>query len=149
MVGRDNPRRLLGVVRRNDIVRAYEVGALRREEARQRAEMNSKIRDTRAAFIDVPQAASGAAPGKTVAELHLPRAAVLVYLRRGNDLVIPRGNTQLQCGDLVTALCERESIEAVQSELRQWYQAAPDAHEKAPQSPSPDAHKTNGGRGTT
>ena len=38
VVAREDPHRLLGMVRRSDIVRAYEVGALRREEARYRAE---------------------------------------------------------------------------------------------------------------
>lgn len=38
VVSREDPRWLVRVVRRNDIVRAYEVGALRREEARRMAE---------------------------------------------------------------------------------------------------------------
>jgi len=46
VVACDNPRRLVGVVRRNDIVRAYEVGVVRREEARQRAEASLNTCDT-------------------------------------------------------------------------------------------------------
>ena len=34
VVSRENPRKLVGMVRRNDIVRAYEVGATRQEEGR-------------------------------------------------------------------------------------------------------------------
>lgn len=113
VVAREDPCRLLGVVRRNDIVRAYEVGALRREEARHHAERTRAVSDARAEFVDVPLAADSPAIGKTVAELGLPRAAVLVSVRRGRDLLIPRGDTRLQVGDVVTALCEREYAEQV------------------------------------
>src|SRR4030042_1883575 len=96
VVARDDPHHLVGVVRRNDIVRAYEVGAMRREEARRRAEAPRAISDTRAEFVDVPLAPGSCAIGKTIVELGLPRAAVLVSIRRGQELVIPRGDTCLQ-----------------------------------------------------
>ena len=57
------------------------------------------------------------AVGKAVAELDLPRAAVLVSIRRGHELVIPRGDTRLQAGDVVTALCEREVIAQIKAVL--------------------------------
>lgn len=117
VVARDDPRHLVGVVRRNDIVRAYEVGALRREEARRRAETIRAISDAHAEFIDLPLAPDSHAIGKTVAELDLPRAAVLVSIRRGYELLIPRGDTRLQAGDVVTALCEREYTEQVRAAL--------------------------------
>ena len=117
VVARDDPRRLVGVVRRNDIVRAYEVGAMRREEARRRAEATRAISDTRAEFVDVPLAPDSIAVGKAVAELDLPRAAVLVSIRRGHELVIPHGDTRLQAGDIVTALCEREYIGQIKAVL--------------------------------
>lgn len=117
VVARNDPRRLVGVVRRNDIVRAYEVGAMRREEARRRAEATRAISDTRAEFVDVLLAFDSVAAGKTVVELDLPRAAVLVSIRRGHELVIPRGDTWLQAGDIVTVLCEREYIEQIKAVL--------------------------------
>ena len=117
VVARDDPRRLVGVVRRNDIVRAYEVGALRREEARHRAEQMRSVNDARAQFVDITLAPDSRAVNKTVAELGLPRAAVLVSIRRGRDLVLPHGDTRLQSGDMVTALCEREGADEVRAIL--------------------------------
>jgi CIC family chloride channel protein len=110
VVSRENPRRLLGVVCRNDIVRAYEVGAIRREEARRRAEAMPALHDTRAEFVDVPLSPHARSVGKTVAELGLPREVVLVSIRRGRELIIPHGDTRLQAGDIVTALCEHEHV---------------------------------------
>lgn len=119
VVSRENPRRLLGVVRRNDIVRAYEVGAIRREEARRRAEAAQGVNNTRAEFVDVSLSPHSRAVGKTVAELGLPRETVLVSIRRGHDLIIPHGDTRLQSGDIVTALCERESVNQLKRLLSQ------------------------------
>ncbi|HMN63344.1 MAG TPA: CBS domain-containing protein, partial [Anaerolinea sp.] len=109
VVNRDNPRVLLGVVRRNDIVRAYEVGVVRREEARRRAEAISGVSDLRSRFVDIMVAHNADAAGKKVADLSLPRAAVLVSIRRGKELVIPHGDTVLEEGDIVTALVEQNS----------------------------------------
>ncbi len=123
VVARDDPTRLLGVVRRNDVVRAHEVGAMRREEARRRAETMATVSDTKAVFLDIPLVLEARSIGKTIDELHLPREAVLVSIRRGDELVIPHGDTQLAAGDVVTALCEKDCVEKVKAELNQVEQA--------------------------
>jgi len=114
VVARDDARCLKGVVRRNDIVNAYDMGSMRREEARQRAEQSRVVNDARAQFIDTTLASGSRAAGRTVAKLNLPRPAVLVSIRRGRNLLIPHGDTKLRTGDVVTLLCERECISEVQ-----------------------------------
>jgi Trk K+ transport system NAD-binding subunit len=74
--------------------------------------------EARTQFVEVTLPAGSVAVGKTVAELDLPRAAVFVSIRHGDEIIIPRGNTQLQAGDVVTTLCERESIAEVKDLLR-------------------------------
>ncbi len=113
VVARDDPRRLVGVVRRNDLVRAYDYGTMRREEARHRAEETHIVSDDRAQFIDIPILPESRASGRTVAGLGLPKNAVMVLIRRGRDLQIPRGDTFLETGDTITMLCERECIPEV------------------------------------
>ncbi|MGE5252053.1 MAG: chloride channel protein [Bacteroidota bacterium] len=117
VVARDDPRRLLGVVRRNDIVRAYEVGALRREEARHRLDQLRALNDARTRFVEISLRPHSAAAGRAVSALGLPHGMVLVSIRRGRDLLIPNGDTELQAGDRVTVLCEREHLEQVSSLL--------------------------------
>ena len=68
-------------------------------------------------FVEVTIPASSIAVGKAVVELGLPRSAVLVSIRRADEIIIPRGDTQLQEGDVVTTLCERESIQTVRELL--------------------------------
>jgi CIC family chloride channel protein len=117
VVARDDPRRLVGVVRRNDIVRAYELGVLRFDDARNRFDQTRALGDARAQFIEIRLQPSASVIDKNVASVDLPRTAVIVSIRRGRDLVIPRGDTLLQSGDLITVLCEHDSIEKVRSVL--------------------------------
>jgi CIC family chloride channel protein len=117
VVARENPRQLLGVIRRNDIVHAYEMGVMRREEARQRADAVNAVSHAHAEFVEVRIPSTAQTANLTVAELNLPRTSVLVSIRRGRELVIPHGDTRLECGDVVTALCRPECVNQVREEL--------------------------------
>ena len=68
-------------------------------------------------FLEVTIRSDSHAVGKAIAELGLPRAAVFVSIRRDDEIIIPRGDTLLQAGDVVTTLCERESVAAVKKLL--------------------------------
>lgn len=117
VVARADPRRLEGVIRRNDIVRAYDVGVLRHEEARYRSEALQAVSHARAEFVEVAIPPDSSVVGRTIAKIELPRTSVLVSIRRGRDLVIPHGDTRLQPGDIVTALSERETAHEVRAAL--------------------------------
>jgi CIC family chloride channel protein len=119
VVARDNPRHLVGVVRRNDIVRAYELGALRREEARNRIDQLRALSDTRTRFIDIHLTPLSSSVGKTVSALGLPHGVIIVSIHRGRDLLIPNGDTELEGGDQITLLCKQENVETVRSILAQ------------------------------
>ena len=79
-------------------------------------------------FIEVTLGERSPAVNQSVAELALPRTAVLVSIQRGEQVIIPRGDTRFQAGDVVTALCEREHADAI----RQILLTAP------PSPPAPD-----------
>lgn len=68
---------------------------------------------TRTQFLEVTILDDTQAVGKTIAELGIPRAAVLVSIQRRDEIIIPRGDTLLHVGDVVTTLCERETIASV------------------------------------
>jgi CPA1 family monovalent cation:H+ antiporter len=69
--------------------------------------------ETRTQFLEVTIPDDSFSVGKTIAELDIPRAAVLVSIQRGDEIIIPRGDTVLHVGDVVTTLCERETIPLV------------------------------------
>ena len=66
--------------------------------------------DLRTQFLEVTIPDDSLAVGKTIAELGIPRAAVLVSIQRGDEVIIPRGDTHIHSGDVVTSLCECETI---------------------------------------
>ncbi len=68
-------------------------------------------------FVETTLPPNARAVGKMVSELELPRSAVLVSIVRGPEVLIPRGNTPLQAGDVVTALCASDSTHAIREFL--------------------------------
>jgi CPA1 family monovalent cation:H+ antiporter len=73
--------------------------------------------EPRTQFLEVTIPDDSQAIGKTIADLVIPRAAVLVSIRRSDEIIIPRGDTRLHVGDVVTTLCERETIASVKGLL--------------------------------
>lgn len=73
--------------------------------------------ETSTQFLELTLVSGTVAIGKTIAELGIPRSAVLVSIQRGNEIIIPRGDTRLQVDDKVTTLCEREAIPIIKSLL--------------------------------
>lgn len=110
VVAREDPSRLLGIVRRNDVIRAYEIGTLRRSEVEPGSEL-TRFPGARAAQFNVHERA--AAAGKTLKDAGLPRECVVISISRDGDLVIPHGDTCLMPKDQVTVLlkgCEPSSL---------------------------------------
>ncbi len=66
--------------------------------------------ETRTQFLELTIPDDSIVIGRTIAELSIPRAAVLVSIQRDDETIIPRGDTSLHEGDKITVLCERESI---------------------------------------
>jgi len=55
------------------------------------------------------------AVGKRVVDLELPKSALLVLLRRGDEVLVPRGATALEDGDVVVIIAEKEDIVALRT----------------------------------
>jgi CIC family chloride channel protein len=113
-VARDNPRQLLGMLRRNDVVRAYDMALTRRVTARHSAQ---QVRLGAYSGVDIEEllVAPGApCAGKAVKAIPWPPDSILVTLRRGRDVIIPHGDTILQAGDMLVVAAEGEAREALQ-----------------------------------
>jgi trk system potassium uptake protein TrkA len=54
---------------------------------------------------------------RSVVDLHLPAESILVALFRGNETVIPRGDTQILAGDEVVALTGPENEDVLRARL--------------------------------
>lgn len=73
--------------------------------------------ETRTQFLELTLSDDSVAVGKSIAELNIPRSAVLVSIQRGEEVIIPRGDTELRVGDIVTILCETDATSTVKEIL--------------------------------
>ena len=100
-----DPNRLLGIVKRHDIIRAYNIALARRAELQHRAK-RMRIRNIDGTeFIEIRLEEGDRAVGHTVQEVarQLPRDCILVSIRRRGRMLIPHGDTVFQVGDGITA----------------------------------------------
>jgi len=107
VVSREDPRHLIGMVRRNDIVRAYEVGATRQEEGRMRTNQTRIQEASGFETIEMRIEHGSISDGKKLSEVPWPREAVVVSVQRGKKSMIPRGSLVLAAGDEVVLLSEQ------------------------------------------
>lgn len=110
VVARNDPRRLLGVLRRTDLVRAYDIALTRRALLRHRA--HQARLDAATAALSVAEVAiqpGAACDRRRVREVAWPQDAVIASVRRGGQLLIPHGDTLLVAGDVLVVVAEGEA----------------------------------------
>ncbi len=117
VVSRENPRRLVGLLRRRDIIKAYNVAMVRRLELQHHIEQVPPHHLAGAEFVEVEIAPDMWAAGKRVRDLPLPKQCILVSIRRDGQLLIPHGDTVIMPGDYVIALVQQGGMGAFQAAL--------------------------------
>lgn len=118
VVDRNNPRKLLGIIRRRDVVKAYNLAIMRRQELQHRMDRLRLGPVTGTGFLEFEVSADSPAAGVKLEDLDLPRDCVIVSIRRGRRVLIPHGDTVLKAGDKVTAFVEIEDEEALKDCFR-------------------------------
>ena len=102
VVDGEGSRRLVGVVRRADIVRAYNHAIVKRAHEQHRAETLRLGKLDAAGFAQIQIPAGAGADGRRIRELGLPQGCVVVTVRRRRTLRAVHGYTLLRAGDRVT-----------------------------------------------
>lgn len=103
VVDSQNPRRLVGMFRREEAVRAYHEALtsttdhhLHRQRLAQRTQPDAGYYDFRVPLGSI-------ADGRLVRDVAWPEGSTLVSVRRNRDVLVPTGDTSLLAGDVVTA----------------------------------------------
>ncbi len=110
-------RRPIGVVRRSDIVRAYNQALSRRGQELQRAEELGLGQVEDLSLVQVHIRPDSPAARRSVSEIPLPEDCLIVSLRRGNRQRVVRGATRLQPGDVVTLVAKQDSVADARKQL--------------------------------
>jgi CIC family chloride channel protein len=107
VVSEDDPTHLIGMFRREDVVKAYHValGAatgvqMARDRLRRRAEPGVSFFE-----VQVPERLSG----QLLKDVSWPTDCTLVSVRRRTVVYVPRGGTRLETGDVVTVFGTTEA----------------------------------------
>jgi CBS domain-containing protein len=102
VVERADPQRLLGVLRRNDIVNAYQRGAIQRDEIEQQLQQMRVSSHSGTHLLEVRITETSAAVGRAIRDLHLPRQSI-----------IPNGMMILHANDRLTILTSPDQEDQV------------------------------------
>jgi CIC family chloride channel protein len=118
VVAADDPQRLVGIFRREDAVAAYH-RALGREVHHELGRERLRARThPGAGFHDLEVPVGSMADGRAVRQLPVPADCTIVAVRRGAELSVPRGDTVLRGGDVVTVFGSEIAYRQLAERLR-------------------------------
>ncbi|MBM9603423.1 chloride channel protein [Desulfopila inferna] len=117
VIDRDGSGTLLGVISRSDILRAYDVGIVRKQRG-QIVEGQLSLRSLKEnGFVEFVLKEEDNCNRALVMDLPLPQTVNLVSVRRGGKIIIPRGHTRLQSGDVITVFGKLDDVNKLQDLL--------------------------------
>jgi CIC family chloride channel protein len=128
VVERDDPHHLLGLLRRSDIIRAYDVALTRRAALRHRAHQVrlGAISGEMVSVNEMVVDSDAICVGKRISEVDWPHECVIATIRRGRQLIFPHGETVLKPGDVVVAVAEGEARDILQHICQDKYIPSPE-----------------------
>ncbi len=104
VVDRGDPGKILGMLRRGDIIRAYSRSLTRGEEDRHTLDRRRVEHVTGSQVVEFDLGAGDAAVGRSLRELNLPPESLIVSIHRRGVNIVPRGATRLRAGDHIVAV---------------------------------------------
>ncbi len=113
VVPHEDKRKLLGVLRRADVIHAYNL-ALARRTAQRHHEGSVRleaITPDRVDVTDVVVNAESPIIGKKMKEISFPQDSVIASIRRGPKVIIPRGDTVIRAGDILVIVAQGKARE--------------------------------------
>lgn len=120
VVAREDPTRVLGVIRREEVIRAYNMALARRAELQHRAKRAQLRNIDGTEFVDITLNEGDGAVGKRLVEIAplLPQDSIIISVRRDGRMLIPHGQTVFQAGDSITAFVRTSDIEQLFNALK-------------------------------
>ncbi len=116
VVDRNNPGQVLGLIRREDLSRAYNLTLTNRAKVQQRVERLRLRNIDNTGFVEVEIGPHSPCVGKTIVELAqtMPQEAVVVSVRRASGVMeVAHGHTRFKPGDHITIFTDEDSRPAV------------------------------------
>jgi CIC family chloride channel protein len=109
VVDRADPHRLVGMLRRTDLVKAYDVALTRRAAIRHRAQQVRLGAFSGVHVEEIVISANAPCVNKRLIDVKWPRESVIATVRRGRRVIIPHGDTVLRVGDVMVIAIEGDA----------------------------------------
>jgi len=107
--------RLVGMLSRGDVVRAYDLALVRHAAARQREQEVSLDLSTGMDVVELQVQAGSTCAGRLMREIAWPAESLITSVRRGRETIIPRGDTRLESGDVLVAMASEQVRQQLQA----------------------------------
>jgi CIC family chloride channel protein len=116
VVARDDPHHLLGMARRSDIVRSYDVALSRRAALHHQAQQVrlDALTPEGVKIVEVLVQPGSRCAGAQMKDLPWPKDSLVASLRRGRQVSIPHGDTTIKAGDVLVVVAEGPALDTVQ-----------------------------------
>lgn len=114
VVDRQEPKRLLGLIRRSDIVQAYRVAIGRRLDWQERADKLRLGKLTGTEFVEILVRPGSPQAGRQLQDIPLPEQCLLITARRGEKVILLHGDTTIREGDRIVALADQVCASTLQ-----------------------------------
>ena len=115
VISRDDKGKLLGLISRSDILRAYDMAIVRKQRGQMLAGDVSLREEEDNAFIEFSLLPGDNAVDKTLQSLDLPDTINVVSVERSGMIIIPKGSTSFAAGDIVTVFGHRDVMDKVRA----------------------------------
>ena len=119
VIDRSYPKRVVGVLRRSDIVNSLSNALIGKHERAHHIDRLRMETIVGSGLSEIYIRNEDAANGKRLSEIHLPEDCVIASIQRGRQVVVPRGHTQLLAGDRLIVLAVDGSLENLKKALHE------------------------------
>jgi CIC family chloride channel protein len=103
VVAKEDPRRLVGIFRREEAVQAYHEALTSTTDHHLQRQTLIQRTHPDAGYYDFRVPLGSIADGRKVREVSWPEGSTLVSIRRSREVLVPSGDSLLLAGDVVTA----------------------------------------------
>ncbi|WP_240910122.1 chloride channel protein [Desulfopila sp. IMCC35008] len=117
VVSRDGSERLCGLISRSDILRAYDVGVMRKQRGQIEEGQVHLRKQQENRFAEFLLKEGDSCGNAMVKDIPLPDEVNLVSIKRGGKIIIPRGSTHLSVGDVLTVYGKTSDVEKLKTIL--------------------------------
>jgi len=108
VIERENPSQLSGILRRTDLVRAYDMALRKHTQLRYHENLIrlNAMTDESVHIQEIIVEPDAPCAGKTIREVGWPKRSIISSVRRGQKIMVPNGNTMIFAGDKLIVVVE-------------------------------------------